>query len=156
MPLMYRMFVTNGDMVSVLPIMQEIVAIVREITGVPIHAWSGSNGYVSGTAAIPLGAIVAEIQLQLARGDDWLSTFKWANEFASLCKETMGIETSVMHSIFGVLGALRMLTGFNNAGAVDKHRLALDANPEYLAKFYEGMKCAVTGSVTQRHLVKIA
>ena len=211
MLLMYRMFVTNGDMVSVLPIMQEIVAIVREVTGVPIHAWSGSNGYVSGTAAIsiaynslaerseamaklgsskslwaanqqlrkftlnsdadviyqyvrggslgpniPLGTIVAEIQLQLAQGDDWLSTFKWANEFASLCKETTGIETSVMHSIFGVLGALRMLTGFNNAGAVDKHRLALDANPEYLAKFYEGTKYAVTGSVTQRHLVKIA
>ena len=33
MLLMYRMFVTNGDMVSVLPIMQEIVAIVREVTG---------------------------------------------------------------------------------------------------------------------------
>jgi hypothetical protein len=78
---MYRMFVTNGefvtngDMVSVLPIMQEIVAVVREVTGV---------------------------------------------------------------------------------GAVDKHRLALDANPEYLAKFYEGTNYAVTGSVTQRHLVKIA
>ena len=36
------------------------------------------------------------------------------------------------------------------------HRLVLDGNPEYLAKFYEGTKYAVTGSVTQRHLVKIA
>ena len=54
MLLMYRMFVTNGDMVSVLPIMQEIVSIVREVTGVPIHAWSGSNGYVAGTAAISI------------------------------------------------------------------------------------------------------
>jgi hypothetical protein len=54
MRLMYRMFVTNGDMVPILPIMQEIVSIVREVAGVPIHAWSGSNGYVLGTAAISI------------------------------------------------------------------------------------------------------
>lgn len=211
MLLMYRMFVTNGDMISVLPIMQEIVSIVRDTTGVPIHAWSGSNGYVAGTTAlsvaydslaaratamaklssskvlgaanqklrkftlssdpdviyqyvrggslgpnIPVGTIAAEVQLQLAQGDDWLATFKWANEFAELCKETTGVETHVMHSIFGVLGALRMLTGFDSATAADQHRVALDANPMYLAKFFEGTKYAVTGSVTQRHLIKIA
>ena len=36
------------------------------------------------------------------------------------------------------------------------HRLVLVGTPECLAKFYEGTSYAVTGSVTQRHLVKIA
>ena len=64
------------------------------------------------------------------------------------------MDSNILHSIFGVLGGLGMLTGFQNAAAVDEYWSKLAANPEALQKFLEGGQYALAGTVLQRHLVK--
>jgi hypothetical protein len=105
---------------------------------------------------IPVGTVVSQSMFQLAQGGDWMAALKWANEYADLCKGITGVDTNILHTIYGVLGGVAMLTGFPNAAAVDAYRTKLTTSPEFLPKFLEGGKQAMAGSVIQRHIVKIA
>jgi len=72
------------------------------------------------------------------------------------CVKITGVDSNILHSIYGVLGGLGMLTGFQNAAAVDEYRSKLAANSEALPKFLEVGQYALAGTVLQRHIVKIA
>ncbi len=105
---------------------------------------------------IPLGTVVSQCQFQLAQGGDWMAALKWANEYADMCKKLTGIDTNILHTLYGVLGGIGMLTGIPSMAAVDGYRGKLSASSEFLPKFLEGVRHALAGSVIQRHLVKIA
>ena len=62
-------------------------------------------------AGIPLGTVVTQNQMQLAQGGDWMAAVKWALEYAEVCKKITGTDTNVMHSVYGKLGEIVMLTG---------------------------------------------
>lgn len=211
MYLFARMIATDGDMEALMPLVQEISAIVKNEAHADANIWSGSNGFVAGTliftiayesmaaraqvtsklaaskawwaanrkmrehitsiepdtiyrylrggsigSDIPLGTIVSQNQFQLAQGADWIAALKWANDYSELSKKITGIEINMLHSLYGKLGELSMLTGLPNAAAIDEHRAKLMANPEFMPKFLEGNQFALAGSVLQRHLVKIA
>lgn len=107
-------------------------------------------------AGIPLGTIVTQNQMQLAQGGDWMAAVKWALEYAEVCKKITGTDTNVMHSVYGKLGEIVMLTGSSNAAAADERSAKLLASAEFMPKFLEGSQHAMAGSVMQRQIVKIA
>lgn len=107
-------------------------------------------------AGIPLGTIVTQNQMQLAQGGDWMAAVKWALEYAEVCKKITGTDTNVMHSVYGKLGEIVMLTGSLNAAAADERSAKLLASAEFMPKFLEGGQHAMAGSVMQRQIVKIA
>ena len=107
-------------------------------------------------AGIPLGTIVTQNQMQLAQGGDWMAAVKWALEYAEVCKKITGTDTNVMHSVYGKLGEIVMLTGSSNAAAADERSAKLLASAEFMPKFLEGGQHAMAGSVMQRQIVKIA
>ena len=107
-------------------------------------------------AGIPLGTIVTQNQMQLAQGGDWMAAVKWALEYAEVCKKITGTYTNVMHSVYGKLGEIVMLTGSSNAAAADERSAKLLASAEFMPKFLEGGQHAMAGSVMQRQIVKIA
>lgn len=206
-----RVVTTSGDMEMLMPIVTELIGIIKKEADVNANAWVGSNGFVTGTlgfsiayeslaaratataklgaskawwacnrklrehilgmepdtifnyirggtmgTAIPIGTVVQQNQFQLVQGADWGATIRWAHEYADLCKKLTGVDTNILHSLYGVLGGVGMLTGFANAAAVDEYRSKLIASTEYLPKFLEGGQFAMAGTVMQRHLVKIA
>ena len=104
--------------------------------------------------AIPVGTVVQQNYFQLAQGADWMATLKWANEFADLNKALTGVDFNIMHTIYGVLGGVGFLAGYPNAAAIDAARAKL--TPEWMAKFLEGSKFAMAGTVMQRMMTKIA
>ncbi len=104
---------------------------------------------------IPVGTIVQATTFQVAQDADWVSALKWANDFADVKKKVTGTDTNVLHTVYGVLGGIGMLTGFANAAAVDTYREKISANPEFMTKFLEGAKLAVAGTVLQRQIIKI-
>ena len=104
--------------------------------------------------AIPVGTVVTQNYFQLAQGADWMATLKWANEFADLNKALTGVDFNIIYSIYGVLGQVGFLAGYQNAAAVDAARAKM--NPEWMAKFLEGSKFATAGTVMQRMMTKIA
>ena len=107
-------------------------------------------------AGIPLGTVVTQNQMQLAQGGDWMAAVKWALEYAEVCKKITGTDTNVMHSVYGKLGEIVMLTGSSNAAAADERSAKLLASAEFMPKFLEGSQHAMAGSVMQRQIVKIA
>ena len=107
-------------------------------------------------AGIPLGTVVTQNQMQLAQGGDWMAAVKWALEYAEVCKKITGTDTNVMHSVYGKLGEIVMLTGSLNAAAADERSAKLLASAEFMPKFLEGGQHAMAGSVMQRQIVKIA
>ena len=117
------------------------------------------NKYIRGGTMgpnIPLFTTVQQTQFQLPQGADWMATLKWMVEYVELCKKITGVDSNILHSIYGVLGGVGMLTGFQNAAAVDEYRSKLAANPDLLPKFLEAGQYALAGTVLQRHIVKIA
>ena len=107
-------------------------------------------------AGIPLGTVVTQNQMQLAQGGDWMAAVKWALEYAEVCKKITGTDTNVMHSVYGKLGEIVMLTGSSNAAAADERSAKLLTSAEFMPKFLEGGQHAMAGSVMQRQIVKIA
>ena len=73
-----------------------------------------------------------------------------------MCKQITGIDTNVLHTIYGKLGDVTMLTGMANAAAVDEYRAKLMASAEFMPKFLEGAQYAIPNTIVQRQLVKIA
>lgn len=107
-------------------------------------------------AGIPVGTVVTQNQFQLAQGGDWMAAVKWALEHGEVCKKITGTDTNVMHSVYGKLGEIVMLTGSSNAAAADERSAKLLASAEFMPKFLEGGQHAMAGSVMQRQIVKIA
>jgi hypothetical protein len=48
MLLLNRIVVTTGDMPAIMPVVQEVVSIANGV-GVPLQAWIGGNGYLTGS-----------------------------------------------------------------------------------------------------------
>ena len=104
--------------------------------------------------AIPVGTVVVQMSFQLAQGADWMATLKWANEFADVTKAVTGVDLNILNSTYGVIGQVGFLAGYPNMAAVDAARAKM--NPEWMAKFVEGGKFAMSGTVLQRMVTKIA
>ena len=105
---------------------------------------------------IPLGTVVNQNQIQTKGPNEWKAAIQWANEHAELCKQITGIDTNVLHTIYGKLGDVTMLTCMANAAAVDEYRAKLMASAEFMPKFLEGAQYAIPETIVQRQLVKIA
>ena len=121
----------------------------------PDTIYSFVRGGVSGPAS-PLGTIVQAASFQLAQGADWLGALKWANEYAELSSKISGVDVNVVHTSVGVLGAIGMFSGYANGEDLDAARTKGNASTELMAKFFEGGKFAIAGTVVQRHMIKIA
>lgn len=106
--------------------------------------------------AIPVGTIVQTNQFQLAQGADWMSTLKWANEFAEMHSKMTGVDVNIAHTLLGVLGGIAMISGYPNAEAIDTQRAKVSASGEWMTKFLEGAKFAMAGTIIQRQMVKVA
>ena len=104
--------------------------------------------------AIPVGTVVQQSSFQLAQGADWMATLKWANEFADVNKAVTGVDLNILSTIYGVIGGVGFLAGYPNMAAVDAARAKM--NPEWMAKFVEGGKFTMSGTVLQRMVTKIA
>ena len=210
MLLLNREIQTTGDFEKIMPMIQEFVSIAHGV-GVPLNAWAGSNGCVSGTISfgamyeslaaraegtaklmstkawwetgrkfreyvvstqpdniynfvrggvagmeIPIGTVIQQNYFQIASGADFLATLKWMNELVDLGKQITGIDAAIIHTLFGTLGTVGYFTGYANAAQIDEARAKIAANAEWFPKFLEGGKYAASGTVVQRHIVKIA
>ena len=107
-------------------------------------------------AAIPVGTVVQTNQFQLVQGADFMGALKWANEFAELHTKVTGVEASIVHTIYGVLGGIGMIMGFPNAEAIDASRAKASASAEWMTKYLEAGKFATAGTVMARLMVKVA
>ncbi len=121
----------------------------------PDTIYSFVRGGVSGPAS-PLGTIVQAASFQLTQGADWLGALKWADEYAEVSSKISGVDVNVVHTSVGVLGAIGMFSGYANGEDLDVARTKGNASTELMAKFLEGGKFAMAGTVVQRHMVKVA
>jgi hypothetical protein len=75
MYLFNRMIVTNGDMEAVMPVVQEVAAVMQNEAGIPFNVWAGGNGFVTGTIAFSVAyeslAARAEVTAKLAASKAW-------------------------------------------------------------------------------------
>jgi len=114
------------------------------------------RGGVSGPAnPIPLGTFINSTSFQ-ATGTDWLDMLKYLNEYAEMSTKITGVDVNVVHTTVGVLGGVGMFSGYANGEALDAARTKGNASTELMAKFFEGGKFAIAGTVVQRHMIKIA
>ena len=114
------------------------------------------RGGVSGPAnPIPLGTFINSTAFQ-ATGTDWLGMLKYLNEYAEMTTKITGVDVNVVHATVGVLGGVAMFSGYANGEALDAARTKGNASTELMAKFFEGAKFAIAGTVVQRHMIKIA
>ena len=107
-------------------------------------------------AAIPVGTVVQTNQFQLVQGADFMSALKWANEFTELHTKVTGVEASIVHTVYGVVGGMAMITGFPNFEAIDASRAKAVASAEWMTKYMEAGKFAMAGTVMARLMVKVA
>jgi hypothetical protein len=107
-------------------------------------------------SAIPAGTLINSSQFQMTQGADWLATLKYVNEYAELSTKVNGVDVSVVHTTHGVLGGVGMISGYPNAEALDAARAKSAASNELTAKFLEGGKFAMAGTVMQRTMIKVA
>lgn len=49
MLLFNRSVVTTGDMEALMPLVQNLAAIVQKEAGTTVHVWAGGNGFVTGS-----------------------------------------------------------------------------------------------------------
>ena len=114
------------------------------------------RGGVSGPAnPIPLGTFINSTAFQ-ATGTDWLGMLKYLNEYAEMTTKITGVDVNVVHTTVGVLGGVGMFSGYANGEDLDAARTKGNASTELMAKFFEGGKFAIAGTVVQRHMIKIA
>ena len=107
-------------------------------------------------SAIPTGTLINSSAFQMAQGADWLATLKYVNEYAELSTKVNGVDVNVVHTTLGVLGGVGMISGYPNAEALDAARAKSAASTELTAKFLEGGKFAMAGTVMVRTMVKVA
>ena len=105
---------------------------------------------------IPIGTVIQQNYFQIASGADFLATLKWMNELVDLGKQITGNDAAIIHTLFGTLGTVGYFTGYANAAQIDEARAKIAANAEWFPKFLEGGKYAGSGTVVQRHMIKIA
>lgn len=114
------------------------------------------RGGVSGSAnPIPLGTFISLTSFQ-ATGTDWLGMLKYLDEYAEMTAKITGVDVNVVHTTVGVLGGVAMFSGYENGEDLDAARTKGNASTELMAKFFEGGKFAIAGTVVQRHMIKIA
>lgn len=109
-----------------------------------------------GNQQSPLGTVVTQNQFQLANSGDFLKALTHLNEMADLVKKLVGIDPMIGHTLYGPLGGVGTFSASANFAQVDEVLAKLLVNDEYMTKFLEGGKFALPGSITQRHMVKIA
>ena len=49
MLLFNRLVVTTGDMEALMPLVQNLAAIIQKEAGTTVHVWAGGNGFVTGS-----------------------------------------------------------------------------------------------------------
>ena len=114
------------------------------------------RGGVSGPAnPIPLGTFINSTSFQ-ATGTDWLGMLKYLNDYAEMTTKITGVDVNVAHTTVGVLGGVAMFSGYANGEDLDAARTKGNASTELMAKFFEGGKFAIPGTVIVRHMIKIA
>ena len=122
----------------------------------PDTIYSYVRGGVSGPAnPIPLGTFINSTAFQ-ATGTDWLGMLKYLNEYAEMTTKITGVDVNVAHTTVGVLGGVAMFSGYANGEDLDAARTKGNASTELMAKFFEGGKFAIPGTVIVRHMIKIA
>ena len=121
----------------------------------PDNIYNFVRGGVTGIE-IPIGTVIQQNYFQIASGADFLATLKWMNELVDLGKQITGVDAAIIHTLFGTLGTVGYFTGYANAAQIDEARAKIAANSEWFPKFLEGGKYAESGTVVQRHVVKIA
>ena len=85
-----------------------------------------------------------------------MATLKWMNELVELGKKITGVDANIVHTLFGTLGSVGYFAGYANPAQIDEARAKIAANADWFPKFLEGGKYATSGTVVQRHIVKIA
>ena len=125
------------------------------VSAQPDNIYNFVRGGLSGTE-IPNGTVVQQNYFQIAPGGDFLATLKWMNELVDLGKKITGVDANIVHTLFGTLGSVGYYAGHANPAQIDEARAKIAANAEWFPKFLEGGKYAASGTVVQRHIVKIA
>ena len=74
MLLFNRLVVTTGDMPAIMPLVQEVISIAKGVD-VPLQAWAGGNGYVTGSLGFSVAyeslAARADSNVKLAAAKGW-------------------------------------------------------------------------------------
>jgi len=125
------------------------------VSAQPDNIYNFVRGGHPGTE-IPNGTVVQQNYFQIAPGGDFLATLKWMNELVDLGKKITGVDANIVHTLFGTLGSVGYFAGYANPAQIDEARAKIAANAEWFPKFLEGGKYAASGTVVQRHIVKIA
>lgn len=138
---------------------KQFIAVGRRLQEVMIGAPGPdmiNNIVRGGEGTSPLGTVVTQNQFQLANSGDFLKALTHLNEMADLVKKLVGIDPMIGHTLYGPLGGVGTFSASANFAQVDEVLAKLLVNDEYMTKFLEGGKFALPGSITQRHMVKIA
>ena len=115
------------------------------------------RGGVSGLDnPVPLGAIIKSSSFQVAQGADWLGTLKHLTEYAEMSTKITGVDVNVVHARWGVLGEVGMFSSYPDFAHFEAARVKSGASTELRAKFLEGAKFAMAGTVMNRLMVKVA
>ena len=105
---------------------------------------------------VPLGTIIKSSSFQMAQGADWLGTLKYLTEYAEMSTKITGVDVNVVHARFGVLGDVGMFSSYPDFVHFEAARVKQGASTELRAKFIEGAKFAMAGTIMQRLMVKVA
>jgi hypothetical protein len=105
---------------------------------------------------IPMGTVFNQTYFTLASPANFPKALAWANEMAEVGKKITGNDSSVLYSIYGPLGIMGMVAGYENFAQADEARAKALASAEWMPKFLEGGMFAMPGTVFQKQIVKIA
>ena len=105
---------------------------------------------------IPMGTIFNSTYFTLASPANFPKALAWANEMAEVGKKITGNDSSVLYSIYGPLGIIGMVEGYENFAKADEARAKVLANAEWMPKFLEGGMFAMPGTIFRKQIVKIA
>ena len=135
----------------------ETISKFREyvVTTKPDSVYNYVRGGAKGVV-VPNGTIVQQNTFQMSSGSNFIETLTWMNELIDASMKITGLDSQICHSLYGTLGEVGYLTFFAHAEQIDEVRAKVMANAEWLPKFLEGGKFSTSGTVMQRHMVKIA
>ena len=77
-------------------------------------------------------------------------------KLVDLGNKITGVDANIVHTLFGTLGSVGYFAGYAIPAQIDEARANFAANADWFPKFLEGGKYATSGTVVQRHIVKIA
>ena len=105
MYLLNRMVVTHGDMEAVMPVVQEVAAVMKHEAGIPFHVWAGGNGFVTGTIGFSVAyeslAARAEVTAKLAASKAWWAAGRNLRALANSVEP----DTLYRYTLGGTMGA---------------------------------------------------